>query len=445
MYEIDEKLVKALDDLGYHEMSEVQERIIPQALKGESLIVKASTGSGKTHAYLVPLLARLANSKETEAIILSPTRELARQIYEFASSLNKGYKGIDILLMAGGIEKTRNQDRLSQKPSLIIATPGRFNDLLSRDTVTSLKSIHTVVLDEADMLLDGGFFPLINEIIERVDPSTIQMYSATIPQKLAHLVTKRTGVKDIIDLNRNQSTSHSVKHHLIDVHHLDRYQVVEAFIKRYNPYLLLVFCTKNRDVKALYDYLSKRGLKVGLFTGDLDARVRKTMARRIKNDEFQIIVASDIAARGIDLIDVSDVLSLDFPSDLEFYFHRAGRTGRFFKDGNAYALYDHDDLKTVTKLEGQGVSFAYLAYRNDEFVTAKKAIKKPKSKTPSDKLLDTKIHKAVAVTKKTKVKPNHKKKVKEAVEKVKKRHKREQIKQTIKKAQAERRRSNRHE
>lgn len=435
-YNIEKTLVDVLNKHGYLQMSDVQAAIIPPALKGESLIVKAKTGSGKTHSFLIPLLSRLTKDGGIQAVILAPTRELARQIYDFTQQINKDYRNIDVLLLAGGLEKTRHRDRLSNKPALLIATPGRFKDLLINEDVTSFKTVHTVILDEGDMLLDSGFYDVISETLNTLDPKTVQLFSATIPQKLANLVTLKTGVKSVIDIDKKDKTSETVSHYLIDVHHQDRFGVVEAFIKRFNPYLLLIFGSTNKDVLALYEHLSAKGLKIGLLTGELDNRKRKAMFRRVKNNEFQIVVASDIAARGIDIADVTHVLSLSFPFDLEFYFHRAGRTGRNQNDGEAYTLFDHDDLPIVEKVEALGVSFKTLAFKKGEFVEVQKKERPKKALTPEKQELETKIKKTVAATKTKKVRPRYKKKVKEAVAKVKWFHKKQTIKKSIKEQRA---------
>lgn len=435
-YNIEKTLVDVLNKHGYLQMSEVQAAIIPPALKGESLIVKAKTGSGKTHSFLIPLLSRLTKEGGIQAVILAPTRELARQIYDFTQQINKDYRNIDVLLLAGGLEKTRHRDRLSNKPALLIATPGRFKDLLINEDVTSFKSVHTVILDEGDMLLDSGFYDVISETLNVIDAKTIQLFSATIPQKLANLVTFKTGVRSVIDIDKKDKTSETVTHYLIDVHHQDRFLVVEAFIKRFNPYLLLIFGSTNKDVLALYEHLSAKGQKIGLLTGELDNRKRKAMFRRVKNNEFQIVVASDIAARGIDIADVSHVLSLSFPFDLEFYFHRAGRTGRNQNEGEAYTLFDHDDLPIVEKVEALGVSFKTLAYKKGEFIEVQKKERSKKALTPEKQALETKIKKTVAATKTKKVRPRYKKKVKEAVAKVKWFHRKQTIKKSIKEQRA---------
>ncbi|OQC10156.1 MAG: DEAD-box ATP-dependent RNA helicase CshB [Tenericutes bacterium ADurb.Bin087] len=437
-YNIDKKLVEALKKHGYLTMTPVQSEILPRALKGESLIVKAKTGSGKTHSYLIPILNKLEKSDEIQALILAPTRELARQIYDFARTLNNDYKEVDILFLAGGLQTSRHKERLATKPALIIATPGRLKALLINEDITSFKSIHTVVLDEGDMLLDSGFYGVISETLAALDNPTVQLFSATIPQKLANLVTLKTGVKSIIDIDKSDKTSENVTHYLIDVHHQNRFEVVENFIKHFNPYLLLVFCSTNKEVLELYQYLSAKGHKIGLLTGELESRKRKAMFRRVRNNEFQVVVASDIAARGIDIDDVSDVLSVSFPFDLEFYFHRAGRTGRLDNKGNAYTLYDHDDLDTIEKVEKLGVHFTRLAYKSGTFSNAPKRMSRPKAQSADEKELDVKIKTAVAQTRTKKVRPGYKKKVKTAVERVKKAHRRKMIKKSIREQRVER-------
>ena len=163
-YNLDKKLVDVLKKHGYLNMTPVQSAILPKALKGESLIVKAKTGSGKTHSYLIPILNKLEKVNELQALILAPTRELARQIYEFAKQINDDYKQVDILLLAGGLQTSRHKERLATKPALLIATPGRLKALLINEDITSFKSIHTVVLDEGDMLLDSGFYGVISKL-----------------------------------------------------------------------------------------------------------------------------------------------------------------------------------------------------------------------------------------------------------------------------------------
>ena len=177
------ELVEVLAELGYINLAPVQEKVIPIALRGESLLARSETGSGKTHAFLVPILNKLnVDINEVQAIILAPTRELAKQIYDFATEINQKLGNFRILLLAGGIEKTRNIAQMSLGPQLIIATPGRLKDVGFVNGVITLRTVKTLVLDEADMLMDSGFLPIVNEILLQLDSPQIMIFSATIPK-----------------------------------------------------------------------------------------------------------------------------------------------------------------------------------------------------------------------------------------------------------------------
>lgn len=432
------ELVEVLAELGYINLAPVQEKVIPIALRGESLLARSETGSGKTHAFLVPILNKLnVDINEVQAIILAPTRELAKQIYDFATEINQKLGNFRILLLAGGIEKTRNIAQMSLGPQLIIATPGRLKDVGFVNSVITLRTVKTLVLDEADMLMDSGFLPIVNEILLQLDSPQIMIFSATIPKTLNSIIERYVGSSHIIEMSDIYQTSERVKHHLIDVHHQNRFEIVRDFIKWRNPYLLLIFCSEVEEVDNLYKYLVNSGIKCGILHGNLTPRERKQMLRRIRNDEFRIIVASDIAARGIDIPNISDVLNVNFPRDHAFYFHRAGRTGRFDQEGDCFSFYDHDSLKTVEKLESLGVSFNVLRFSKGTFIETE--IDKPKTriKTDSQKELDNKIQRTIARTRSNVVKPGYKKKVKQAVDKVKRRHRREMIKKDIQRQRRE--------
>lgn len=427
-------LVEQLSKLGYVELTPVQEKVIPRALRGESLVVKSATGTGKTHAFLVPLINKLdLNNKNPQAIILSPTRELANQTYKFARELLPIYPELRIAFLAGGEEKSRNKDKLALNPQLIIATPGRLKDLGFEDTVTSLTSVKTIVLDEADMLLDSGFFTIIDEILGALLSPQIMVFSATISQNLTNLIAKYLKTKEIIDLSGDSPTANLVKHYAIDTRHQAKEQVLLDFIKWRNPYFLLIFASTRKDVQKIYEFLLNAGYQVGTIHADLSSRARKNMMKRVRNDEFPIVVASDMAARGIDLDHVSDVLNLDLPNNLEYYFHRAGRTGRYDEQGSAWTLYNKDSAKVIAKLVNQGVDFSYYVYQNDEFkeTSSARVTKKEKVITAEQKELQTKVKRTIGYTQGNKVKPGYKKKRQQAVAKVAKQHAKEQRRKQV--------------
>lgn len=429
-FALSEGLIGALTKLKYVDMTPVQEAVIPQILKGDSLLVRSQTGSGKTHSFLVPLFEKI-NEKENkvQAIVIAPTRELARQIYDFAIEINKLHKNLRILLLAGGLEKTRNSEKLALGPQLVIATPGRLKDIGFENSVITLETVETIVLDEADMLMDQGFFELVSQILVSLKSAQILVFSATIPVKLNHIIEKFVGKSHVVDIDKQQKTSGQVTHYAIDIHHRSKYEAALDFIKWKNPYLLIVFASNKKDVNEMYEFLINHHYKVGLMHGDLQSRERKSMLKRIKNDEFPIIVASDIAARGMDIDNISEVLSLDLPHDLDFYFHRAGRTGRYDKSGDSYVFFDHDTFPTIEKLENLGAQFTYMLYREGEFIEKplNRRVKRVSSVDRVDDELKTKINLAKSKTKTTKVKPGYKKKVQKAVEQVKRKHRRKLI------------------
>lgn len=421
MYNISEPLINVLKERGYERMSPVQEQVIPRALRGESLMVKAKTGSGKTHAFLVPLIERLQREEIEVALILAPTRELAKQIYDFARELNVLERELRLLLLAGGIERSKTALKMARRPELIIATPGRFHDLALKETVISLRHLDTIIIDEADMLLDSGFLAITSEILQYFQPSTAQLYSATIPQQVRDLMNVYADVDEIVNIDEEVTTSETVTHYLVDVGHRNRHEAALNFIKTYQPYFLLIFCSTNKEVKELYEYLGNQQIKVGIMSGDLDSRTRKMMLRRIKKDEFHVIVASDIAARGIDIDNVTDVLNINFPSDLSFYFHRAGRTGRFQETGNAYSFYNRDDGEVIKKLLAEKIEFRFILYRGRNFEEVAKPQEFSGHKRASTEL-EQKISKNVDRRAPKKVKPGYKKKRRELIDRIARKH-----------------------
>lgn len=433
-FALSQELVSALTSLQYEDMTPVQEAAIPKILKGESLLVRSQTGSGKTHAFLIPLFEKLnPNINKVQAVVIAPTRELARQIYDFANQINKLYKGLRILLLAGGLEKSRNSEKLALGPQLIIATPGRLMDIGFENSVITFETVETIVLDEADMLMDQGFFQVVSDILVRLHSAQILVFSATIPVKLNHIIEKFVGKSHVIDIDKDQKTSSQVSHFAIDIHHQDYLEAILDFVKWKNPYLLLVFASNKKDVNQIYEFLTVKGHKVGLIHGDLESRERKSMLKRVKNDEFPIIVASDIAARGMDINNVTEVLSVNLPQDLDFYFHRAGRTGRYDKSGDSYVFFDYDTLLTIEKLENLGAKFTYLQYKDHEFLDKPMVRRRHRvsSVERQDEELTTKISKTRSANKTDKVKPGYKKKVKTAIEQVKRQHRRKLINQKV--------------
>ncbi len=436
---LNENLVDALEKLNYLNPTKIQQLVLPKALKYKSLAIQSVTGSGKSHCFIIPILNNLDFSNlNLQAIVISPTRELARQTYEFFMAFKPYFENLNVKLLIGGHQLKDEESIKNNQPHIIISTPKRMSQVLIDDSFIKLGHIKTVVLDEVDMMMDLGYFNDIESLLDKLKDIQILAFSATFPSKVIHLLKKYIPIDEFISLDKNITNS-NVSHYAIDIKHNDKNKMVINFINKYNPYLLLIFCSEKKDVIALYDYLIKQNIKCGILHGDLSARERKNMLKMLKNNNFHIMVCSDMASRGLDIEDVSDILNYDLPNNEEFYFHRAGRTGRLNNKGNSYCFYNVDSVDKIKHLEKNGVIFNYLAYKNNDFVIIDK-IKTTKKKTNDPQLieLNKEIKKARSMASSKKVKPNYKKKVKQAVLEVKRKHRRNEIKKAIRKQLNER-------
>ncbi len=413
--------------------------VIPKALKGSNLVVKSETGSGKTHSYLIPLLNKLdgSNASFLKGIIIGPTNELCRQIFTFIRGFKKEFSDIKVRLLTSETSEKENISGLNITPNIVIATPGRLTSLIKKGHL-KLDKVETIILDEADMLLEMGYFNEINYVMNLVNKPQVMIFSATIESNLQNQIYKYIGADYEITSDSKNKTSSGVTHYLIDIHHQDLNQATLDFIKIKNPYFLLIFASNKNEVNSLYSFLKNNKYKVIMITGDLSDRERRAALKRINNDEFQIVVASDLLSRGMDFNNVSDVLSINLPSDLSYYFHRAGRTARFNKKGNSYVFYNVDNTKRVESLISQGIIFNYLSLKNNELTIGKPFKKTFIHKKKIDEELLRDIKKAKYENKGNKVKPGYKKKVRLAIDKVKQKHKRELIRKDIRRQRVER-------
>lgn len=434
------KMVLSLSRQGYFDPSPIQLRSIPKALKGETLMVQSSTGSGKTLCFLIPIIENVdLKSQSLQAIIVAPTRELAQQIYDMAIPFAKEFAGLKIRLLKAGNEIGSSIKGLNVAPHIVIGTPGRLADVLAKEHALDLSNVKTIVFDEADMLLAEGYFEQIDTFALDVKDPQFLVYSATLEANLSHQLEKYVGV-NIPIVNEEVMTSSNVSHYLIDIKHNDVNECVERFIKIKNPYLLLIFASKKETANEVYAFLKRKKYKVGLLTGDLSSRERKNVMKSLLNDDIFMLVCSDMAARGLDIPNVSDVLNIDLPNNLEFYYHRAGRTGRFDKLGNCYTFYNNDSTKKPLALISNGVEFKYLVFKDNELVEGKPIEKSHPTKKHLDEDLNKEIRKIHNLAKggNKKVKPGYKKKTRLAVEKAKQKHRREVIKKDIRRQRVER-------
>lgn len=411
-----EYIYQALDEINFKEPTEVQARLIPTILKGKSVVGQSQTGSGKTHTFLLPIFQNLnAQKDEVQAVITTPSRELAYQIYEAAKQLAK-FSPEDIWIQnyVGGTDKQRQIEKLkSHQPQLVIGTPGRILDLV-RENALDIHNAHYLVVDEADMTLDLGFLKETDAIASTL-PKDLQMlvFSATIPEKLRPFLRKYM-YNPVIEVVANKHViSPTIDNWLISTKGRDRNKLIYDLLTMGEPYLALVFANTKERADELTNYLRSQGLKVAKVHGGIQPRQRKRIMREIQNLDYQFVVATDLAARGIDIEGVSHVINDDIPEDLEFFVHRVGRTGRNGMKGTAITLYEPSEEKLIDELESMGVHFVPKAVKNGEIVDSYDRNRREKRQTRKESM-DPKLRGFVKKEKK-KRKPGYKKKIKRVI------------------------------
>lgn len=435
-FSISKKMNNALEALGYKEPSNVQTVVIPKALRGVSLLAQSETGSGKTHAYLIPIIEKTdCNLNRPQSIIIAPTRELARQIYEFARQFQRFYQNLRIRLYSSETDVTQNQEGVNIPPQIIIGTPGRIKDLLVDKHILTLQNVRTVVLDEADMLLDMGFFADIEALFAILREPQIMVFSATLKQNLRDELSKFVR-SDFEYESEKTETSSTVRHHLVDIKHQGTVNALVSFLNIRNPYLCIIFASTVKVVDEIHKGLKNNGIDAIYFSGSLDDRSRKKAIREIRSNKYSTIVASDLLSRGIDIPDVTDVISVDLPSDLEFYHHRAGRSGRFGKSGDSWVFYNADSVKEAQSIMNEGVKFDFYVLRKDELKLDPVGLL-PKTKLSKKKELPEEEKKEIAIAKALArpkhIEPMYKKKKQFAIEKVKRKYRKKAIQRSIRK------------
>ncbi|HHX78611.1 MAG TPA: DEAD/DEAH box helicase [Acholeplasmataceae bacterium] len=421
-----------LKEIGFFELTPMQEEVIPLALKGEQIIGTSQTGTGKTHAFLIPILEKLnIDLKEVQSVIITPTRELGYQIYEELVKLIKFSKQpIDVRLYVGGSDRESEITRLEKsQPQIVIGTIGKIKDLAKDNNLLKIYTAKTVVIDEADMVFEQDEIIEIDNIFSLFSKQIqILLFSATISQTLVKFINKYLEKSIFIDLTDKEISKSSIDHKFIAVKNKDKNKVLLDLLSTFSPYLVLIFANTVDRVKSLNNFLGENGYKVIMLTGDLEARERKQVLRRIKNGDYQYVVASDIAARGIDITGVSHVINYELPEEIEFYIHRTGRTARYDSSGIAYTLYEFDDDNYIRKLRAKGLEIAFFDVKKGVITPAKAKFRKRPNKYLKEEDL---LHIKYPVPKT--VKPGYKKKRKEMIEKEARKIKRARISEIYKK------------
>ncbi|MBM7660813.1 ATP-dependent RNA helicase CshB [Bacillus mesophilus] len=408
----------AIVELQFYEPTDIQARLIPAILRGESVIGQSQTGTGKTHAFLLPLLNKIdPDRQEVQVVITAPTRELAQQIYEEVQKVISFNPAISAKNFIGGTDKQRTIEKLKTQPHIVVGTPGRINDLIKEKALLAYTA-DAMVVDEADLMLDMGFIVDVDQISAKMkEDLQLLVFSATIPEKLKPFLKKYMENPKYSHVEPKQITAAKIEHYLIPLKHRNKPKLLVELCKSINPYLAIIFTNTKKMADVVADHLSENGITVGIIHGDLPPRERKKMMKQINEAEFQFVVATDLAARGIDIKGISHVINYEIPSDLDFYVHRVGRTARAGLSGLAVTIYEPSDEDALNRLEKLGISFSNVDIRNDEWVEIG-----PREKRKARKKEQTDIDKKAKsfIQKPKKVKPGYKKKLQEQTSKYKK-------------------------
>ena len=351
---LSEKTLKAVNELGYVDPTPIQKQAIPEILKRNDVIGIAQTGTGKTAAFTLPMIDILSNGRAKalmpRTLILSPTRELATQIAESFRKYGKHQK-LNMALLIGGESMVEQQKILSRGVDVLIATPGRMIDLCERGKIL-LRDVQVFVLDEADRMLDMGFIPDIEKIAEKL-PKMRQtlLFSATMPPEIKALAKKFMNYPVEVRVDPPTSTAVTVTQYVLKTNERGKREALRDLIKSENVQNAMIFCNRKKDVDILFKSLTKHGFSVVALHGDMLQGIRTDTLNAFKEGKAQLMVCSDVAARGLDLPEVSHVFNFDVPVNSEDYIHRIGRTGRAGRAGRAFMLVTSADVKQMAAIE----------------------------------------------------------------------------------------------
>ena len=350
--QINQDIKKAIAEMGFEEPSPIQAKSIPVILEGKDVIGQAQTGTGKTAAFAIPILEKVDPSdRSLQAIILCPTRELAIQVSQEVRKLAKYMHGIKTLPVYGGQPIERQIRALKGGVQIIIGTPGRTIDHIRRRTIKP-ENVKMVVLDEADEMLDMGFREDIETILEKVpEERQTTFFSATMPKAILELTKKYQTEPEHIKVVRKELTVENIKQYYIETRNSNKIEVLSRLIDVYNPKLSVVFCNTKKGADELVGELQGRGYFADALHGDLKQVQRDIVMDKFRNGTIDILVATDVAARGIDVDDVECVFNFDLPQDEEYYVHRIGRTGRAGREGVSFSFAYGRDMRKLKDIE----------------------------------------------------------------------------------------------
>jgi superfamily II DNA/RNA helicase len=351
---LSEELLRAVTDSGYNDPTPIQRQAIPPVLMGRDIIGVAQTGTGKTASFVLPMIDILAEGRSRarmpRSLILEPTRELAQQVSENFDKYGKYHK-LSMALLIGGVSMGDQLSALEKGVDVLIATPGRLMDLFGRGKIM-LNQCSLLVIDEADRMLDMGFIPDIEEICTKLpSPRQTLLFSATMPPPIKKLADKFMDSPRLIEVARPASTNTSITQYVVETSPRGKREVLRGLLRDAQVRNAIVFCNRKRDIKELVESLKRAGFAVSQIHGDMEQSDRIKELDRFKSGDINIIVASDVAARGLDIPGVSHVVNYDVQHHAEDYVHRIGRTGRAGRTGIAFTLATEAEAENLAEVE----------------------------------------------------------------------------------------------
>ncbi len=350
---LQQSLLDAVSDMGFETPSEVQEKAIPLLLEDETdLVALAQTGTGKTAAFGFPLIQKIdAVSRTTQGLILSPTRELCLQITNELQSYAKYEKNINVVAIYGGASITEQARQIKRGAQIVVATPGRMKDMIGRGLV-NISKIDYCILDEADEMLNMGFYEDIKDILSNTpQEKSTWLFSATMPKEVSIIAKKFMHSPQEITVGSKNSGASTVQHEYYVVGGRDRYPALKRLADAHPDIFSVVFCRTKRDTQKVAENLIEDGYNAGALHGDLSQNQRDLVMNSFRKKQIQMLVATDVAARGIDVDDITHVINYQLPDEIETYTHRSGRTGRAGKSGISMVIVTRSEMRKIQAIE----------------------------------------------------------------------------------------------
>lgn len=349
---LSEAVVNAVREMGYKDPTPIQAQSIPLIIEGRDVIGSAQTGTGKTAAFGLPIISKLANAQPhgPRALILEPTRELAAQVEEALKKFAR-FTDLHVAVVYGGVGYGQQMHSLKHGTDILVATPGRLLDHMQRGTAR-LERLQYLVLDEADRMLDMGFLPDVRRILQKCPKNRhTSLYSATIPPQIDDLIKWAMHNPETIEIGERRAPAAMVKHVIYAVAHDQKTDLLRALLDQVHYESVIVFCRTKHGADKIARLLHKNQHSVAVIHADRSQREREQALRGFRDGKYEVLVATDIAARGLDIADVSHVINFDVPQHAQDYVHRIGRTGRASASGDAFTLMTAEDAKHVDAIE----------------------------------------------------------------------------------------------